>query len=188
MRIVHRTKPFTQELSMFANTDRFAANQQAGVNALITLASTQLAAFEKLATLNLTAAKTTLEEFSEQAQAVAAARDPQELIKLQQQFAQPSLEKSVAYGKHVYDIAAQAQSAVTKLAESNVAEANRAFAGWIDQVAKSAPQGSDPFVSAFKNAFASANSAYDNFSKVAKQAADVVEVNFAQAGAKTRRK
>ena len=173
---------------MYVSPDKFAASQQAGINSLLEIAEAQFAAIEKFAALTITAAKTSLDEVSEHVKSIAAVRDPPELLKLTTAFAQPALEKSAAYGKHVYDIATQATASFTKLAEAQTIEANRMFAGLIDQVSKNAPAGSDPYVTAMKSAFAAANSAYDNFSKVAKQAADVVEVNFAASGAKARRK
>lgn len=173
---------------MYVTPEKFAATQKAGVDAALSLVHTQFGAMEKLATLNMTVIKTSMEEFADHFKSLADAKDPQDMAKLNSAFAQPAVEKSVAYGKHVYDIATQAQSTVTKLAESHAAELNKAFTSLIDTMAKSAPTGSDPFVSAMKTTLAAVNTAYDSVSKAAKQAADVVEVNFAQASTKTRRR
>ena len=174
---------------MYVTPEKFAVTQKAGIDAALGFANAQFVAFEKFASLNLALAKTSAEEFAGHVKALADAKDPQDMVKLNTEFAQPAVEKSVAYGKQVYDIAAQTQATVTKLAESHTAEVNKAFTTLIDSIAKSAPTGSDPFVNAMKTTLAAVNNAYDSVSKAAKQAADVVEVNFAQAtSAKPRRR
>jgi phasin family protein len=173
---------------MYVTPEKIAATNKAGVDAVLALASAQFSAIEKLAALNISAARNAFSEVSEHVKSLAEAKDAQELIKINTAFAQPNLEKSVAYGKSVYDIAAQTQATVTKLAEGHAAEINRAFVTLLDSVAKNAPAGSDPMVTAMKTALAAVNSAYDNMTKAAKQAAEVVEVNFAAATQKPRRK
>jgi len=147
-----------------------------------------VSAVEKLAALNLATAKSLFEDTTEQVKALAVAKDPQELVKLNSSFAQPAVEKAVTYGKSVYDIAVQTQASFTKVAEANVAELNKAFVTLLDTAAKNSPAGSDAAVTAMKSALAAVNSAYDSIQKVAKQAAEVVEVNFAAAQNKPRRK
>ncbi len=174
---------------MYVSPEKFVATNKAAVDAVLELAGAQFAAFEKIAALNLATAKSLFEDTSEQVKALAEAKDPQELMKLNSSYAQPAVEKAVAYGKGVYDVAVQTQSSFTKVAEANVAEMNKAFVSLLDAAAKNSPTGSDAAVNAMKTALASFNSAYDSMQKVAKQAADVVEVNFAAASqAKSRRK
>jgi phasin family protein len=173
---------------MYASPEKFAAANKANVDAAMSFAQTQFAALERFTELNMTASKTAFEEIAEHFKSLSGAKDPQDIFKLNTAFAQPSIEKGVAYGKHVYDITTQAQAAVTAIAETQAAEANKAFASLLDTAAKNSPAGSDPVVTAIKTTMAAFNSAYDNFSKVAKQAAEVVEVNVAAATQKPRRK
>ena len=58
------------------------------------------------------------------------------------------------------------------------------FANLIDKSFKNAPAGSETAVAAVKSAVAAATSAYDNASKIAKQALDMAEANFANAASK----
>lgn len=173
---------------MYVTPEKLVASNKAGVDAMVAVATAQFAAFEKLAALNINTAKSLFSETTEHVKAVAEAKDPQELIKLNTSYVQPSIENAVAYGKSVYDIASQTQATVSKLAESHAAEVNKAVASLVDSLAKNAPAGSDPIVTAMKTALAAANTAYDNMTKAAKQAAEVVEVNFAQAQGKARRR
>lgn len=173
---------------MYVTPEKIAASGKAGVDTLLAFANAQFAAFEKFAELNLNAAKATFEEAAGHVKALAEAKDPQEYAKLNTAFAQPAMDKAVSYGKHVYDIAAQTQASMGKIVEAQAAEANKAFTTLLDTVSKNAPAGSDPVVTAMKTALAAVNGAYDNISKAAKQAAEVVEVNFNAATQKTRRK
>ena len=166
---------------MYVTPDKFAATSKAGVEATLAFVQTQFVAFERLAALSLNTAKEAFEESAEHMKSLLDAKDPQELAKLNQAYAQPALEKFASYGRSVYDLAAQTQTQLTKLVESQAAEVNKTFAATLDNLAKNAPAGSDVAVNAFKSALAAANSAYDNISKAAKQAAEVVEVNFANA-------
>jgi hypothetical protein len=60
--------------------------------------------------------------------------------------------------------------------------------GILDKVSKSAPAGSDVAVAAVKSALAAASTAYDSFNKVAKQATEIAEANFAAATTPTTHK
>lgn len=166
---------------MYVSPEKIVASNKAAVDALVELASAQFAAVEKLAALNLATAKTMFDETTEHVKSLAEAKDPQELAKVNSTFTQPAVDKAVAYGKSVYDIVVHTQASFSKVAESNAAEMNKVFVSLIDAAAKNSPAGSEAAVTAMKNALAAVNSAYDGMRKVAKQASEVVEVNFAAA-------
>ncbi|HLX79262.1 MAG TPA: phasin family protein, partial [Burkholderiales bacterium] len=92
-----------------------------------------------------------------------------------------AIEKAIAYSKSVYEVSTQTGTELTKAAERRVAEWNENFVSLLDKAAKNAPAGSDVAVSAVKQMLAAANSAYDNFNKVAKQATEIAEANVAAA-------
>jgi len=68
---------------------------------------------------------------------------------------------------------------LAKFLEAQAAEFNKNLIGLLDKVSKNAPAGSDVAVQAVKSALAAANTAYDSFNKVAKQATEIAEANFA---------
>ncbi len=166
---------------MYVTPEQVQAANKANVDAILALASSQYAAFEKFANLNATAFKTAFEDSIANARALAGAKDVQELISLQTSFAQPAIEKAVAYSKSVYEVATQANAEFSKMTEKRVAEWNDNFVSLLDKAAKNAPAGSDVAVSAMKQIIAAANSAYDNMTKVAKQATEIAEANVAAA-------
>jgi hypothetical protein len=78
-------------------------------------------------------------------------------------------------------VATQTQAEVTKLAETQAAAMNKNVTSLIDNVTKNAPAGSEAAVTAVKSAMAAANSAYDSFTKVVKQATDAADANVTAA-------
>jgi phasin family protein len=161
--------------------EQIATANKAGVEAILGLASSQLAAFERLSTLNVSATKTAYEEGTGHAKALLGARDVQEYVNLTAATAQPAIEKAIAYSRSVYEVASQAQSELAKFFEARVAEFSKNLVGLIDNVSKNAPAGSETAVAAVKSALAAANSAYESFNKVAKQVAEIAETNFTAA-------
>lgn len=101
---------------MTTYTEQFSAAAKANAEAQIALfsqlASKTFEGVEKLVDLNLKAARSTLEESQAAAQKLFAAKDPQEFFALTSAHAQPTLEKSVAYGRHLSGIFSDRKSVV----------------------------------------------------------------------------
>ena len=166
---------------MYVTPEQFQAANKANIDATLTLVASQFAAFEKFANLNATAFKTAFEDAMANARALAGAKDVQEFVSLQSSFAQPAIEKAIAYSKNVYEVTTQTNAEVSKLTEKRVADWNDNFVTLLDKAAKNAPAGSDVAVTAMKQMIAAANSAYDNMTKVAKQATEIAEANVTAA-------
>jgi phasin family protein len=168
-------------MATFTTPEQFATVNKANVETLLNLANSAFAKAERLAALNLNTARSALEDGAANVQALLAVKDVQALVSLQASLAQPMIEKTVAYARSVYEIVSEGQAEVAKLFEAQIAEFNKAFTSALDQAAKSAPAGSEPVFAAVKSALASANGAYENVSKAAKQAAETVEANVSAA-------
>jgi phasin family protein len=166
---------------MYVTPEQLATVNKANVDALINLAQSNFAMFEKLSALNFNATKAAFEDALNHAKALTQVKDVQELVNLNVTVAQPSLEKAIAYSRSVYELATQSQAELTRFAESQASEVNKNVVGLLDKLAKNAPAGSDVAVAAVKSALAAANSAYDSLSKVAKQATEIAEANFSAA-------
>lgn len=158
--------------------EQLMAAQKANIATLFNLGQKAFEGVEKLVELNMQVAKTSMDEVAEHTKAVLAAKDPQELLALQAALLQPSAEKAAAYGRHLYDIASATSTEVSKMAESQVAEAQTKFMSVVDNAVKNAPAGTENAVVLVKSAVAAANNAFDTVQKAAKQAADVAEANF----------
>ena len=173
---------------MYVTPEQVAANGKAGVETAIAMANQQFAVYEKLAALNFNATKAAFEDSVTHAKAILSAKDIQELVNLNVSAAQPGLEKLIAYQRSVYDLATQQQAEMTRFFETQAGELNKNVVGFLDKYAKNAPAGSDVAVAAVKSALAAANSAYDSFTKVAKQASEIAEANMAAATAAAGKK
>jgi len=166
---------------MYVTPEQLQATNKANIDAVLAFASSQFAAAEKFANLNATVLKTAFEDTLANARTLAGAKDAQEFFALQTSFAQPAIEKAIAYSKSVYEVATQTNAEFSKLAEKRIADWNDNFATLLDKAAKNAPAGSDVAVTAMKQMLAAANTAYDNMTKVAKQATEIAEANVAAA-------
>jgi phasin family protein len=167
---------YTEQISAAAK-----ANMEAQIALFSQLASKTFEGMEKLVDLNLKAAKSSLEESQATAQKLFAAKDAQEFFTLTSAQAQPAVEKSVAYGRHLSGIFSSTQAELTKAAEAQIAEANRKVISLIDEASKNAPAGSEQAISMLKSAIGNINAGYEQFSKNAKQAAEVLEANVSNA-------
>ena len=166
---------------MYVTPEQIQAASKANVETFLAVANAQFAAFEKLASLQANVVKTAFEDSIANTRALFGAKDVQEFVSLQSAFAQPAMEKALAYSRGVYDVATGANAELSKVAERRVAEWNENFVSLLDKVSKNAPAGSDVAVAAVKSMLAAANSAYDNLNKVAKQATEIAEANVAAA-------
>ena len=86
--------------------EQILASQKANVETLFGLTSKAFEGVEKLVELNLTATKAALAEAAGTTQAALGVKDAQELLALQASLFQPLAEKTAAYSRHLYDIAA----------------------------------------------------------------------------------
>jgi phasin family protein len=166
---------------MYVTPEQIQAAQKANVESLLAVANAQFAAFEKLANISAGAVKSAFEDAIANTRALLGARDVQEFVSLQNSFAQPAIEKAIAYSRSLYEVATEANGEFSKVAERRVAEWNENFVTLLDKVSKNAPAGSDVAVAAVKSMLAAANSAYDNMNKVARQATEIAEANVAAA-------
>jgi len=161
--------------------EQIASTNKAGIEDLLGLAHTQFSAFERLSALYFNATKAAFEEGVGHAKALLNAKDPQEYLNLNAAATQPTMEKAIAYSRSVYEVAAQTNGELAKFLEAQAVEFNKNLVGLLDKVSKNAPAGSDVAVAAVKSALAAANTAYESFNKVAKQATEIAEANFAAA-------
>ena len=86
----------------------------------------------------------------------------------------------VGYSRSLYEVASDAQSELSKLAEERLATYQSAVIEAVDQASKSAPGTGDAAVAAVKSSMAAATAVFDNMNRAARQVA-----SYADAGVKT---
>ena len=167
---------------MFSIPEQFSnatkANFEAQFAIFSTLTNKAFEGVEKFVDLNLTAAKASLEESSATTKQLLAAKDPQEFFSLATAQAQPSAEKTIAYGRHLATIASSTGAEFSKAAETQIAETNRKVISLVEEVSKNAPAGTENAVALFKSAIGNASAGYEQFTKTAKQAVESLESNL----------
>ncbi len=165
------------------NADQFVSAQKANLEAAAGLSQTAFAGFERLVELNLAAGKAAVGESFANAQSLLSAKTPQDLLAAQAALVQPAFEKSVSYGRHLYDIASSTSAELSKAVEVKVAESQAAVKNVVEANLKNAPAGSDAAVNAFKTAYEASQTAAETLQKVAKQAAETAQANLKAASA-----
>jgi phasin family protein len=158
--------------------EQVLAAQKANVETLFGLTAKAFEGVEKLVELNLQVARTAMTETAETTKAALSVKDAQELLQLQAGMLQPAAEKAASYGRHLYDIAAGTGAEVTKVAEAQMADAQKKLMAMVDTAVKNAPAGTENAAALMKSAVAAANNAFDSVHKATKQAADIAEANF----------
>jgi len=167
---------------MFTTPDQMIAMHKAALESFQAVAAKSFEGFEKLAELNLAAAKTSFEESAEQLKAMMEVKDVKALADLAVSSGQPATDKIGAYAKHMYEITNETGSEIAKLMEKQFADSNRQLHAAIDAMAKSAPAGSEGMVTFVKSAVSAANTAFDQVNKATKQVVEMAEANMAAAG------
>ena len=163
---------------MALTADQLIAAHKANVEALFGLTTKAFEGVEKIVELNVQASKAALSEAAGTTQALLSAKDAQELLTLQASLMQPLAEKSVAYSRHLYDIASGTGAEFGKAAEATAADAQKKFMAVVDNASKNAPAGSETAVAVMKSAVSAANNAIESVQKAVKQATEMAEANF----------
>ncbi|MDO8904773.1 phasin family protein [Hydrogenophaga sp.] len=158
--------------------EQIVAAHKANIETLFGLTTKAFEGVEKLVELNVQATKAALSESANSTQALLSAKDAQELLTLQASLFQPLAEKTVAYSRHLYDIASGTGTELGKAAEAQAADAQKKFNALVDNAAKNAPAGSETAVAVMKSAISASNNALESVQKAVKQATEMAEANF----------
>jgi phasin family protein len=174
--------PTSGDRIMFNKPQDFA---QSGFNFALFFANTTFDGIERLALLNLAAARSVFEASVANVTTLLGAKDVQSFVNLQKSLSAPSIEKGMEYSRNVISIAAETKDKIAKEVEVHVADTNAKVSGLVEKALASAPAGSEVAVAAVKTAIKTANEAYEGLNKAAKQAAEVAEASVAAATSAT---
>ena len=130
---------------------------------------------ERAFTVQIEYAKGALKQATLNARAAAQVKDVQELVALRTRIAENALENLIGYSRSLYEVASEAQSEYSRLAEERMARFQRAVTEGVEQAAKAAPAGSDVAVAAIKSQLAATTAAFDTFTKAARNLASYAD-------------
>ena len=112
---------------------------------------------------------------------LSVAKDPQEFYSLATSFAKTNAEKVIAYSNHLTDIVSSTKAEFTKIADTQIAEAQSKVSALVDSIAKNAPAGSENVIAMMKSSVANAHAGYEQVNNATKQAAEATEAHVAKA-------
>lgn len=156
-------------------------NLESQVALMTNLSAKAFEGMQKLIDLNVSAARSTLDESTATMRQLMSARDPQEFLSMSSAQAQPTLEKALSYGRHLASIASSTQAELARTAEEQITTANRRFVDLMEQATQNAPAGSENVLSMVRSAIDNANAGYEQLSRTSRQAADAMQANVANA-------
>ncbi|MDZ4124714.1 MAG: phasin family protein, partial [Hydrogenophaga sp.] len=132
--------------------EQMIAAQKANIETIFGLTQKAFEGVEKLVELNMQATKAAMSESANSTQALLSVKDAQELLTLQASLMQPLAEKTVAYSRHLYDIAQGTTAEFGKAAEAQASDTQKKFMAVVDNASKNAPAGSETAVAVMKSA------------------------------------
>jgi phasin family protein len=147
----------------------------ATVEAAARFTQTFMDSTERTLAVQLEYARGAIAQATLNAQAVTQAKDLSELATLRSRIAENALENLMGYSRSLYEVGAEAQAELSKLAEERMGKFQKAVADTVEQAAKNAPAGSDVAVAAIKNSLAAATTAFDSFTKAAKHVSSITD-------------
>jgi len=161
-------------------SEQIVASQKVGVEALYGLFNTALEGYEKLAALNLQAAKASiLENEAVASEALArSAKDPQSFFELQSRQSQATTTKAQAYWHHVNEIATETRSQLLASSEKLVSEYVRETQMLINSLANNTPAESEAtafWSKGFGAMWDAGKALHEQTKAAAKDAVDVID-------------
>jgi phasin family protein len=139
------------------------------------MATVLFSSMEKYAELNMGATKSALLETSDDFLSALSATSANDALAAQASLVKPLIEKSISYSRSAYSIAAETNAALVELAESQFAGLQQSMMASVDEMAKSAPAGSESLVTMFKSSVAAGQNAIDTAKQSAKKAMQQAE-------------
>ncbi|KAF0165342.1 MAG: phasin [Rhodocyclaceae bacterium] len=112
---------------MVSVTEQLVSANKARVETLATIADAAFSGTERLAALNVGAARSLLEDSLEGIRAALAANDVQDLVSLRNMLAEPGSGQVADYSSSVFEIAMQTRQALSRVVEARVLEMNKVF-------------------------------------------------------------
>ena len=157
------------------------------VEAAARLTRISLDSAERAFAIQLEYAKGALKQATLTAQAVSQVKDVPQLIALRARIAENAVENMMGYSRSLYEVASDAQTELSKLAEERLASYQQTVVEAVDQATKAAPAGSDVAVAAMKSTMAATTAAFDTFNRAARQVASYADAGVKASGASKRK-
>ena len=136
----------------------------------------------QLAEMNLQATRMHFEDAADAARELIDAKSPQEALELMMRHVQPNAEKLFSLSQHLMLMMANTQAELNKVMDEHMAEISRKSLEIIDDLSQQAPESSAPTIAAMKSAIQGAQTSYEQMTRSARAAAQVMDDHFSHLG------
>lgn len=150
---------------------------KSNVSTFFSLANEAFEGAQKLAELNLQAARIVVEESVVRLRETKPEAAATEWLASPLHLVQSAGAKTLSYQQHVHDIAVATQSASAKIIDAQYDEFSRDVLARIDGWAKHAPAGSETAVVAVKSAFSTASNTAETVRKSVRSVVEAAQAN-----------
>ena len=164
-------------------TEQFSTWNNAAVDSVFNFARFGLNTTERLVALNLETGRAVLADATKSARGFEI-KDLQDVGAMRARIVETDWSKVSAYSKASYEILADAQAELTAAVEQRVAQLQQQSAATLENVAKSAPAGTEPFIALLKSGLSASTSALDTATKAARQFGNLADTTIKAAAAK----
>jgi phasin family protein len=156
--------------------EQMSVAQKASAEVLMTLMRTSFEGMQRLAELNMAAARETFSSNVATVTKLAASKDVGDMARANQELARP--ERMLEYWRSVYDLVSAMQKDVSAVMQANYTQLTRTAASAIEQKKSSAVDGGDVIAGVMKNMLEQTNKAFDNMTAVANQMTSMANANI----------
>jgi phasin family protein len=130
---------------------------------------------ERLLKLQFDAVSGMLSDGMKAARELSEVRDPQQWTARQQQNAQDMIARLTDYSRSVHEVVGKTQKEIGSVVEARLKAMGTQTTSLVDDMAKTAPPGSEPAFAAMKQTLNVANSLAETMARTAQQFADSAE-------------
>lgn len=166
---------------MRVSIETATAESRSRFECALALASSQFAAMERLAALNINAGKAVVEESVLHTRRLLDAGNFVEWIGASASAAQPSMENSIAYWRSVYDVLAQSHAEMSRLVQDHADQMTDRNLALADAWSEKSVRGSGIAIESYKRLMTGARSAYATLSMMSQQAGGFADAAFTAA-------
>lgn len=150
-------------------SEQFGDFSKAALDMATKFASVSFETTERTLALNLEAVKVGFDQSTQNAKALVAIKNIEDLNSLRTKSAETGLNFLTAYTKNLYELGTHTQAQYSALVEERFGSLQQSLVDNLDKLAKSSPAGTDVAINAIKSGLAASTAAFDTVSKAAKQ-------------------
>jgi phasin family protein len=157
---------------------QIAATQKANAEAMVALMRSTLDNIEKLANLNLSAMRTSIQAGADNATALLETNDPKQALAVQSTLAEPGLERTREYYHNLYELVLNMQKDITSVMEDHYKALTENAESAIEETKSKLPAGGDVFATTMKSVLQASSQTFDRMNFMAQQIAQIADSNI----------